>query len=158
MGPCCQGPRFPIWPCSVRGFACRACCHARGALLPHLFTIACLPRGQRPHDARQLCVFCATFLRVAPTGRYPAHCPAEFGLSSPHKGDSHLSPTSVRETMTVPLTRSDRLVCCGGVLHSRCPGRTHPSPVLPVRFLRDPVLFELLVEIAARRPDDLGGF
>jgi hypothetical protein len=32
---------------------------------------------------RQRCVFCATFLRVAPTGRYPAHCPAEFGLSSP---------------------------------------------------------------------------
>jgi len=28
-------------------------------------------------------VFCATVLRVAPTGRYPAHCPAEFGLSSP---------------------------------------------------------------------------
>ena len=28
------------------------------------------------------CIFCATFLRVAPTGRYPAHCPAEFGLSS----------------------------------------------------------------------------
>jgi hypothetical protein len=27
-------------------------------------------------------VFCATVLRVAPTGRYPAHCPAEFGLSS----------------------------------------------------------------------------
>ena len=27
-------------------------------------------------------VFCATFLRVAPTGCYPAHCPAEFGLSS----------------------------------------------------------------------------
>ena len=32
---------------------------------------------------RQRYVFCATFLRVAPTGRYPAHCPAEFGLSSP---------------------------------------------------------------------------
>jgi len=27
-------------------------------------------------------VFCATFLQVALTGRYPAHCPAEFGLSS----------------------------------------------------------------------------
>src|SRR5262245_34305037 len=31
--------RFPIWPCSVRGFACRPCCHGRGALLPHLFTL-----------------------------------------------------------------------------------------------------------------------
>ena len=27
-------------------------------------------------------IFCATVLRVALTGRYPAHCPAEFGLSS----------------------------------------------------------------------------
>ncbi len=26
--------------------------------------------------------FCGTFLRVAPTGRYPAPCPAELGLSS----------------------------------------------------------------------------
>ena len=40
MGACCQDPRFPIWPCSVRGFACHPCCHGRGALLPHLFTIA----------------------------------------------------------------------------------------------------------------------
>jgi hypothetical protein len=28
-------------------------------------------------------VFCATVLQVTLTGRYPAHCPAEFGLSSP---------------------------------------------------------------------------
>jgi len=28
------------------------------------------------------CLFCATFLQVTLTGRYPAHCPAEFGLSS----------------------------------------------------------------------------
>ena len=31
--------RHPIWSCSVRGFACRPCCHERGALLPHLFTL-----------------------------------------------------------------------------------------------------------------------
>ena len=29
-------------------------------------------------------IFCATVLQVALTGRYPAHCPAEFGLSSRH--------------------------------------------------------------------------
>src|SRR6187401_7588 len=69
---------LPIWPCSVRGFACHLSRDRRGALLPHLFTIAC-PR----YRGRQLCVFCATVLRVAPTGSYPAHCPAEFGLSSP---------------------------------------------------------------------------
>ena len=72
--------RLPIWSCSVRGFACHPCCHGRGALLPHLFTIACPPCG-----GRQRYIFCATFLRVAPTGDYPAHCPLEFGLSSrPH--------------------------------------------------------------------------
>ena len=38
--------RHPIWSCSVRGFACRPCCHGRGALLPHLFTLTRL----RPPD------------------------------------------------------------------------------------------------------------
>jgi hypothetical protein len=28
-------------------------------------------------------IFCATVRRVAPPGNYPAHCPVEFGLSSP---------------------------------------------------------------------------
>jgi len=28
-------------------------------------------------------IFCATVRRVAPPGDYPAHCPVEFGLSSP---------------------------------------------------------------------------
>src|SRR5215204_3680351 len=37
-------------------------------------------------------IFCATFLRVAPTGRYPAHCPAEFGLSSPPCGAAIVWP------------------------------------------------------------------
>ena len=32
---------------------------------------------------RWLYVFCATVLQVTLTGRYPAHCPPEFGLSSP---------------------------------------------------------------------------
>jgi len=29
-----------IWSCSVRGLACHPCCHGRGALLPHLFTLS----------------------------------------------------------------------------------------------------------------------
>src|SRR5688572_23972309 len=83
--------RLPIWPCSVRGFACHPCCHGRGALLPHLFTIAA---GLPPDGGSQgrLCVFCATFLQVTLTGRYPAHCPAEFGLSSPRLASSRLAP------------------------------------------------------------------
>jgi len=35
-------------------------------------------------------IFCATILQVTLTGRYPAHCPAEFGLSSPRLGSSSL--------------------------------------------------------------------
>jgi len=31
--------RLPIWPCSVRGFACHQPYSRRGALLPHLFTL-----------------------------------------------------------------------------------------------------------------------
>src|SRR3954470_4001772 len=93
---CARGRGLPIWPCSVRGFACHRCCHRRGALLPHLFTLTRLPplrglRRGRPCHLDEACldeareasevrryIFCATFLRVAPTGRYPAHCPAEF--------------------------------------------------------------------------------
>ena len=31
--------RFPIWSCSRWGLPCRWCCHPRGALLPHHFTL-----------------------------------------------------------------------------------------------------------------------
>src|SRR5713101_7082632 len=74
---------LPIWSCSVRGFACHLCYHRRGALLPHLFTLT-RENGiaNDPSFARRY-VFCATVLQVTLTGRYPAHCPAEFGLSSP---------------------------------------------------------------------------
>jgi hypothetical protein len=74
--------RLPIWSCSVRGFACHRLCSRRGALLPHLFTIAC---GAPEDTPRQLCIFCATVRQVTLPGRYPAHCPLEFGLSSPGK-------------------------------------------------------------------------
>jgi len=30
---------FPIWSCSRWGLPCRGCCHPRGALLPHHFTL-----------------------------------------------------------------------------------------------------------------------
>ena len=84
--------RLPIWSCSVRGLACHSPYSERGALLPHHFTLTHLfkvtkmgnlsmardaPRGRR-------FIFCATFLQVTLTGSYPAHCPSEFGLSSPH--------------------------------------------------------------------------
>ena len=48
-------------------------CHQKsGELLPRLSTLTGFPAVY----------FCCTFLRVAPTGRYPASCPMELGLSS----------------------------------------------------------------------------
>jgi hypothetical protein len=71
-----DAPLFGLAP----GGVCRAaaCCHPRGALLPHHFTLAC-PR-ENPGHRRY--VFCGTFRRLAPPRRYLAPCPAEPGLSS----------------------------------------------------------------------------
>ena len=59
----------PIRSCSRWGLHCRFRCRSRGALLPHHFT---LTRHCRSADRRY--VFCCTFPRVAPAGRYPAPC------------------------------------------------------------------------------------
>ena len=99
--------RSPIWSCSVWGFACHACYQTRGALLPHLFTLTRLrpPRFAAPRlraagpqtmglprrspkarraDRKAGGIFSVPLVRrVAPPGNYPAHCPVEFGLSSP---------------------------------------------------------------------------
>jgi hypothetical protein len=45
-----------------------------GELLPHRFTLT-------PPEAGRF-AFCGTFLLVTETGRYPAPCPVESGLSS----------------------------------------------------------------------------
>ncbi len=55
----------PIRSCSRWGLPCRFRCRTRGALLPHLFTLAA-SRG------RKRFVLCGTFPGVAPAGRYPA--------------------------------------------------------------------------------------
>jgi len=69
----------PIWSCSVWGLPCPHCYQRGGALLPHLFTLTSIRRHWRY-------IFCGTGrnagLPCVP-GRYPAHCSAEFGLSSP---------------------------------------------------------------------------
>src|SRR5262249_33977807 len=44
--------------------------------------VATIPDPHHRDPYRRRYVFCATVLQVALTGRYPAHCPAEFGLSS----------------------------------------------------------------------------
>ena len=156
--------RFPIWPCSVRGFACHLPYSKRGALLPHLFTLTFRlasprlaqgrPRRLWLHRSHGLAlreprrgeskggIFSVPLvLRVAPTGNYPAHCPAEFGLSSFRLGLSTRSRLCRR-----PRSR-----------RSSSPPRRNLQRTLSVGFLRNPVLLELLVEVAAGRIDDLRG-
>ena len=59
----------PIRSCSRWGLPCRFRCRKRGALLPHLFTLAPL-RSFRSFAGRF--VLCGTFPGVAPAGCYPA--------------------------------------------------------------------------------------
>ena len=61
-----------IWSCSKWGLQCHLYCYKRGMLLPHLFTLTLKRRY----------IFCCTFPRVAPAGRYPELFSVESGLSS----------------------------------------------------------------------------
>jgi len=85
-------PSSPIWPCSGWGLPCGPCCQRPGALLPHPFTLACVPGDHRRS------ALCGTFRRLAAPGRYPAPCLAELGLSSVRRalrtpgGDSSARP------------------------------------------------------------------
>jgi len=71
---------LPIWSCSVWGLPCHRLYRRRGALLPHLFTLT-------PGDEARGGIFSVALAVFEPwrsnPGRYPAHCPTEFGLSSP---------------------------------------------------------------------------
>ena len=66
-----------IWPCSSRSLPCRSCCHERGGLLPHRFTLT---------TRRWRSLFCGTVRHgwLSPTVPrcYLAACPLEPGLSS----------------------------------------------------------------------------
>jgi len=60
----------PIWPCSGRGLPCRACCQARGALLPHRFTLASCGTALSHPAASAVC-----FLLHFPWTRVPQALP-----------------------------------------------------------------------------------
>ncbi len=70
--PACARPA-PIWFCSRWGLPCQACCQARGALLPHPFTLTRHRSSPGPLECWRF-AFCGTFPGVAPAGRYPAPC------------------------------------------------------------------------------------
>ncbi len=63
---------FPIWSCSGWGLPSRP---VTRPLVRSYRTVSALPQKRR-------FVFCGTFLKVTLTGRYPASCPVELGLSS----------------------------------------------------------------------------
>ena len=60
------------------GFTRRQVAMPPRGLLHHGSTLACALLAEGPSAVR----FCGTILRLAPTGRYPAPCPVEPGLSS----------------------------------------------------------------------------
>ncbi len=96
--------RFPIWSCSVWGFACHFCCQKRGALLPHLFTLTL--RLARIRALAQGGMFSVPLVRrVSPPGNYPAHCSVEFGLSSPERTSrAELNTDRIPRSSTVAVT------------------------------------------------------
>ncbi len=66
-------------------------------------TLSPLPDGTEALDRRF--AFCGTFLRVTPTGRYPAPCPLELGLSSRALSDAGDRLTGSGEASTGPSWR-----------------------------------------------------
>ena len=70
---------IPIWPCSGRGLPCHACYQARGALLPHPFTLTVRDRGD--HVLGGL-LSAALSVGSRPPGVTWRPCPVEPGLSS----------------------------------------------------------------------------
>src|SRR5262245_54200291 len=76
------------------GFTWPAGHPAAGGLLPHHFTLTGL---------RRRCHFCGTFLRVTPTGRYPAPCSWEPGLSSPPPWEAGRPPVRLDPRRMLPL-------------------------------------------------------
>jgi len=176
---------LPIWPCSVRGFACHLPYSRRGALLPHLFTLTSrlTPSGfarGRPHRTNSTGPVVSEpwkgesnggmfsvplVLQVTLTGRYPAHCPVEFGLSSPRLGSASLAwgrhaASEVRRAES----SGDHLADCGApnslshgsiarALDAYPPGAGRPQ----WRCLRCQALFVNRVRVVALKETSWGG-
>ncbi len=131
--------RFPIWSCSVRGFACHVCYQPRGALLPHLFTLTRLRPQPCGHELRQGGIFSV---------------PLSFGL--PRPGVTRRTALRSSDFPPPPHARLQRLRPRGDVGRWRSSGSLRrdsdsaPHPSVSCEML---VLLELLVEVAARRVD-----
>src|SRR5262249_30069367 len=122
---------------------------------PSPFGLRWASREGLPSESREACgggryVFCATFRQVSLPGSYPAHRPVEFGLSSRFAlssdgGRSHDGPVTEAEA------RKRAIVWLTATSHYQIPQPKSQNQLgLPVDFLPDSVLLELLIEIAAR--------
>ncbi len=96
--------RSSTWPCSGWGLPCRARYRTRGGLLLRRFT---LTRDGKTVSGGLL--FCGTFLEVSLTGRYPASCPVEPGLSSRPKPSDRLSRCDGRKRSSEAAIRRVRV-------------------------------------------------
>ena len=74
------------------------CCHRRGALLPHPFTLTGFTRVMLRRFT-----FCCTFRGLAPPRRYLALCPMEPGLSSTYCYTAIVWPTPARIVERIEL-------------------------------------------------------
>ena len=79
LAPCGVLPATDLTAGAVRSYRTFSPLPGKGGREP--FFREPIKKGSRPPFPWRY-VFCATVLQVDLTGRYPAHCPAEFGLSS----------------------------------------------------------------------------
>ena len=85
-----------IWPCSSWGLPCRHRYRRRGALLPHLFTLA----RSDANVGRRRCIFCGTFRHAAAIKPLP--CAQALPGSPPFGARTFLEQTFLAE----PVSRS----------------------------------------------------
>ena len=164
----------------MRGFACHACCHARGALLPHLFTLACLQPAApaapvsgvfsvplsfelpRPGVTRRTTLWSSDFPPASPLRGLARHrlvcCGGEPGGDLSAEGRRRQGRQVTGRRARRDEVRTDCRARVLNLLSSVfCLLSPAASASLSVRFLRDPVLFQFLVQIAARGADHFRG-
>ena len=94
------GSPTSAWPCSGWGLQAARVAPDAGALLPHLFTLACDRR-----TVHRRCVFCCTFRRLTTPGYRPAPCPTETRPSSTRSNRAAATQPTHHQAPTVARRR-----------------------------------------------------
>ena len=85
-----------------------------------------------PYLLSEAVYFCGTFLKVAPTGYYPAPCPAKLGLSSkalaPPRLPSLLIIIFLKRFYRI-INHLSKLTCCMGALSTQPRGTVKTVPL-----------------------------